>query len=269
MRSSSRRLTAVAGTLSALLWLSLAAAQQQPSLSAVEQRQVYEEAIHILGGNVNVISRWQREIRLRVVGAASAEGARRAARILAEVTAQISLPLRAVTEPPLTAGDYLAELARSPRFTLGECAGDDSSCANFVVIFSSAADMQAIAKAIPLRPVYQQAFNRGQAPLCFFSPFQTGYLEITQALVYVRDDLPARMLETCLQEEIYQSFGLFNDAGGSRFFSFNNVVQPKSITRYDKALLQAIYDPEFRPGAPVFRVVKRLMDNLGFDQFQH
>ena len=43
---------------------------------------------------------------------------------------------------------------------------------------------------------------------------------ISLAVVYVRSDLDPSMLETCLQEEIYQSFGLFGDYTGSTLFSF-------------------------------------------------
>ncbi len=242
------------------------AARAQEALTQQQQGQVYDEAIHILGGNVNVISRWEQDVRLRIVGSAGDLSATLAEQTVAEVTQLVNRRYVLDDAPARSAQEYLAELQRSPPFTIGECTKPDP-CSNFVVVFASAATMKKIAEAIPLRPVYQRTFERDPTPLCFFSPFQTGYMEIRQALVYVRDDLASDMLRTCLQEEIYQSFGMFNDAGGSRFFSFNNVVAPKSITRYDRALLQAIYDPLFAPGAPVFRVVKRLMDNLGFDPF--
>ena len=238
----------------------------QEALTKAQQGQVYDEAIHILGGNVNVISRWQQDIRLRIIGRAGETSAKLAEQTIAEVTKLVDRDYRLSDASQASAQAYLAELKRSPPFTLGGC-GDEQRCGNFVVVFADPATMKEIAAAIPLRPVYQRTFDRDPTPLCFFSPFQTGYMEIQQALVYVRDDIPPDMLQTCLQEEIYQSFGMFNDAGGSQFFSFNNVVEPKSITRFDRALLQAIYDPQFAPGAPVFRVVKRLMDNLGFDPF--
>ena len=37
-------------------------------LQKSEHRQVFDEAVHILGGNVNVISQWTRPVRLVVVG---------------------------------------------------------------------------------------------------------------------------------------------------------------------------------------------------------
>ena len=86
--------------------------------------------------------------------------------------------------------------------------------------------------------------------------------------MFVSSDLAEPMLRTCLQEEIYQSFGLFNDFSGSNYFSFNNIVAPKSITHYDRTLLTSIYDPAFQPGTPVFRVTARFMELLGYEQFR-
>ena len=141
------------------------------------------------------------------------------------------------------------------------------ACGNFFVIFADVVEMEAITRAIPLRPVYQKAFSNPQGVKCFFSPFQTGYMEIRQALVFVNKDLPREMVRTCLQEEIYQSFGMFNDYTGSAYYSFNNKIEPKVITRYDRALLETIYDSSFKQGAPVFAVVRKLMERLGLDPF--
>ena len=87
-------------------------------------------------------------------------------------------------------------------------------------------------------------------------------MNIRQGFVYVRSDLGEAMTRTCLQEELYQTFGLFNDASGSNWFSFNNRVEPKSITAMDKLLLQTLYSPEFRPGAPAYVVVRQFLKNL-------
>ena len=218
-----------------------------------------------------------------------------ARQVIDEIAALTGLIVGTSSDSYVDAKTYLQAIKRSDKFTLSDCASErpalaepesdqsdsdqtdlvqtdpeqteQEACANFFVIFASLADMEAVARAIPLRPVYQKAFANPDAIKCFFSPFQTGYLEIRQALVFIRDDLPRAMVDTCLQEEIYQSFGMFNDSTDSRYYSFNNRIEPKAITRYDRALLETIYDPQFRPGAPVFAVVKRLMERLGFDPF--
>jgi len=247
-----------------------------------EHGRVFDEAVHILGGNVNVISKWIRPIRLVVVGdvvndtsvesGGELEGgaAGYAARVIAEISSLTRLNVAVARDSYSSADAYLRAINRSAQFTLSDCvdsATDDNGCGNFFVIFADVEKMEAIVKAIPMRPVYQKAFSNPDAIKCFFSPFQTVYMEIRQALVFVRNDLPLEMVRTCLQEEIYQSFGMFNDSTGSRYYSFNNKIEPKAITRYDRALLETIYDNSFRQGAPVFMVVKKLMDKLGLDPF--
>jgi len=280
--------------------ISLTLAASAP-LTKDQEGQVYDEAVHILGGNANVISKWVDDIRLAVIGEAQIDmslppatrksttgknrpssepsqetalqgpavpSAKLAYDILTDIAVQTDLNLRFVQTGIRDARDYLTVIEQNPAYQLAACAVNDQSvCANFVVLFSDASTMQQLARAIPLRPVYQSALERSNDVPCFFAPFQTRSLEIAQAFVFVREDLSAAMLRTCLQEEIYQSFGLFNDFSRSAYFSFNNVVEPKEITDYDRALLASVYDPEFKPGAPVFRVIKRFMENLGIDPF--
>ena len=118
--------------------------------------------------------------------------------------------------------------------------------------------MRTIAENIPLRTVYQEALQRDNA-VCFFAPYQRDSA-IFQALVFVKNTSDAALIRTCLYEEIYQAFGLFNDFTDSDYFSFNNKVQEKQITSADKALLKTVY--QFEPGAPVFVVGKQLIKLL-------
>ena len=256
-------------------------------LQESEHRQVFDEAVHILGGNVNVISQWTRPVRLVVVGeitwddsgttdsgnsteAHQDSAADYARAVIEEIVSLANLTVEVADDSYRDAQTYLQSLKRSARFTLSDCVEAESAggaCGNFFVIFADVAEMEAITRAIPLRPVYQKAFSNPQGVKCFFSPFQTAYMEIRQALVFVNKDLPREMVRTCLQEEIYQSFGMFNDYTGSAYYSFNNKIEPKVITRYDRALLETIYDSSFKQGAPVFAVVRKLMERLGLDPF--
>lgn len=244
-----------------------------------EHKQVFDEAVHILGGNVNVISKWKAPIRLVIIGdtgAGDSSGAHQssavgyARTIISEVATLAGLTVGVASDFYSDSSTYLQALIRSPRFTLSDCVDAESAantCGNFFVVFADVTEMEAIARSIPMRPVYQKAFANPEAIKCFFSPFQSRYMEIRRALVFVRKDLPQDMVRTCLQEEIYQSFGMFNDYTGSSYYSFNNKIEPKVITRYDRALLETIYDSSFKPGAPVFMVVKKLMERLGLDPF--
>ena len=111
--------------------------------------------------------------------------------------------------------------------------------------------MRELAQAIPIHPHIVYFIDAHPDMPCLYAPFHTGRQKISQALVLIRNDLDSAMQQTCLQEEIYQALGLFNDYSGSTLFSFNNVVAPKRITAYDKALLAALYDPRVKSGYPV------------------
>jgi hypothetical protein len=238
-------------------------------LTRVQQLQVYDEASHILGGNANVISRWVSDINYHIIG--TNWFSEQAASTLAEIALISKLELSASAWVPQTAESYLALLKETPAVQLSSCDGLRdwrSGCANFIIVQTSNVIMQQLAKTIPLRKVYQRSLEGDQSVSCFFSPFVGSRQTIHQAFVYVNENLDEAMLETCLHEEIDQSFGLFNDYTDSVYFSFNNKVEPKSITGYDKELLKIVYHPDFAPGTPVFRVLKRFMEELGLDPFE-
>jgi len=237
------------------------------ALSKAEQGKILDEAVHILGGNANIISRWDDKILFTQIGS-DANEALIANRIIKEVTSAIGLDLELILvkrDGKLDGNDYLARVQQSPRFDLSLCPETDSSCANFVVVHTNAETMLALATEIPLRPVYRESLQRSAEIPCFFAPHLITASRIRQVLVYIREDLSTELTETCLQEEIWQSFGLFGDVTGSSYFSFDNRVVPKKITSYDRALLEAVYHPDLGPGAPVFRVLKVFMDALEFD----
>ena len=231
----------------------------QADLSTAQKGEVWDQAIHILGGNANVISRWSAPVRFALISDDS-DGvvARHMSSVFHEVSALTGLQVSEAPSRYDSPAEYKDGLSALKPYQLYPC-DQGVGCANFLVVVSSVNTMRKIAGLIRLRDVYQKALQNESAVVCFFAPFQ-GASVIRQAVVFVRDDLPVKMTQTCLQEEIYQSFGLFNDYTDSLYFSFNNRVEPKQITSYDKALLQAVY--EFSPGSPAFLVAKRLMSNL-------
>ena len=239
-----------------------------PPLSSAEQANVFDEAIHILGGNANVQSKWTDHIRFTIVGQASAAAREHVSIILSDIATSTGLAVSNATHPYATASDFVAAIEQSPKGQWQTCTNQNASCVNLLILVTDVETMRDVAQAIPLRPVYLRALADDGGASCFFSPFINQRLEIVRALVFVSSELTEPMLQTCLQEEIYQSFGMFNDFSGSHYFSFNNIVAPKSITHYDRTLLASIYDPAFKPGTPVFRVTARFMELLGYEQFR-
>lgn len=229
------------------------------AMDAAEQKILAEQAIRILGGNGNVIARWNRPVRLGLVGFTDEQSDRFARSTLNEIGQITGLNTAVSSWRHDKSNDYLVELNASPAYALAHCATGVTDCANLVVIMTSPEQMQRIARAIPLREIYQESLKGETTPKCFFAPFQRAYVDIVQAVVFISAGQSSEMTQTCLNEEIYQSFGMFSDVTGSRYFSFDNREEPKSITCYDKLLLQSIYSKQFQAGAPAFRVVLEFM----------
>lgn len=72
--------------------------------------------------------------------------------------------------------------------------------------------------------------------------------EITRALVYLHGDLRGLYRRLCFQEEISQSFGLFNDDPTVRPSIFNDDDEFALLTTHDEYLLRILYDPRLRVG---------------------
>jgi len=247
------------------------AAPAPGALTPAERARVHEEAADILGGYSNVVSRWDGPIRSLVIGGRDGDAARVARETLAEVVAQTSLAHLPLHRATTDVAPYVDAIRREPDYRFASACEPPARtvCANFVVLISDLAAVRELADAVPLRAVYRRSLDeagRREEPdddvHCFFAPFQDAGREIVRAFVFVQASLPRDMLRTCLQEEIYQSFGLFSDVSGSRFFSFDNRVEPKRITAFDRALLASVYAPEGRPGEPVFVTIARFAGRL-------
>ena len=224
--------------------------------SEAEIGQIGEQAIHILGGNANVISRWVVPVQYALVADAPDEHFEKdVVKVFAEIQSLTDLSIHHNKAQSIQS--YLQQIKNTAPHQLVRCT-DGEPCINFPVVISDIAAMRNIAREIPLRPVYQEALQHNDA-ICFFAPYQRASA-IFQALVFVNNTSDAALIRTCLNEEIYQAFGLFNDYTGSDWFSFNNRVQEKQITSIDKALLQTVY--EFSPGAPAFAVAQKLIKSL-------
>lgn len=226
---------------------------------------IYKQAVHILGGNASVVHKWVSDIRFVSIG--DPELAAFAAEVVKETSEITKLELK-LLEPTIRSDDeYISLVKASQLHSLGSECKDKLSfrCFNFVVLFTDFHKMIKLVKLLPLRGIYLEMLNANPPTPCFFVPYQRAReFKIFQAFVFVNKHISWEMKRTCLAEEIYQSFGLFEDYTGSRYFSFNNKVERKLITEYDKALLASLYDPRVRPGTPVNFVVGLFLDRFRF-----
>ena len=221
--------------------------------SEEELGQIQDQAVHILGGNANVISRWNGPVQYGLITDLSGNDFDTDMdAVFAEIAPLSGLTIRKKSKQSIKT--FIEQIERSSPHQLGSCESNDK-CLNFAVVISDTEAMRQIANKLPLREVYQDALLADTA-VCFFAPYERASV-IFQSLIFVKNTPDTALMRTCLAEEIYQSFGMFNDYSESEYFSFNNRVQEKRITAADKALLKTVY--EFQPGAPVFAVVKQFI----------
>jgi len=228
-----------------------------------QKQELADHALHILGGNANVIARWMGEIRVALVSKPSTTISQHVQKTIEEIGLLTELDTTVLDAETITPDAYVELSQTGADYDFSICEGDNAEeCANLVVLVSDVETVRKIASAIPLRDVYQRATAIGKNPYCFFAPFVTGSMQIRQAFIYIREDLDDAMKRTCVQEEMFQAFGLFNDATDSTWFSFNNKVEPKQITQFDRLLLKTVYSSDFRAGFPAFVVIRKFLQEL-------
>lgn len=252
-------LVALACTAGIMLVTNWALAQERSIRNERALVQLDVESIHILGGFRNPIVRWSSTVNFAIVGNIRPSTIQKITAIFNEISLMTGIRYHQVDHALSKPDRYLEAIGGSQQPHLTLCGRSASNnCANFVVLVVNQELMHNIALSLPLKPVYQQATARKDNIHCFFSPTVTSSFEITHSIVWVRNDLEVPMLDTCLQEEIYQSFGLFNDYSNSHYYSFNNVVAPKKITAFDKQLLTSLYDAGFSTGTSILPVAIQL-----------
>lgn len=74
------------------------------------------------------------------------------------------------------------------------------------------------------------------------------YGALSFGLVMVRADLPEALFDSCVEEELTQMMGLFNDDDDVRPSLFNDINEFALMTDHDEYLLRALYDERLKPG---------------------
>ncbi len=229
--------------------------------NAAVTHQFFAETLHILGGTPTRVPRWTAPINMAIVGPTTEATRSRLNSLIAQLSLYTGLPIRLLAPRYSTATAYLKAITETPPHDLSACSVEPPPvCANFVVIVSTQQDMAGIADRLPLRPVFRDAAAGSGTLYCFFSPGISRGIEIVRSVVFINSMLNEAMQNTCLQEEITQSLGLFNDYSDSVFYSFNNLVIQKTLTVNDKHLLSSLYDQEFPVGTLATSIARQVVD---------
>lgn len=69
-----------------------------------------------------------------------------------------------------------------------------------------------------------------------------------RAITVIRAELPERMRQSCIQEELAQSLGLVNDSPKARPSIFNDNQEFAFLTKQDELMLRMLYDARLKPG---------------------
>jgi hypothetical protein len=122
--------------------------------------------------------------------------------------------------------------------------------ANFVILLMDEGEQRAARLSFP--DAESRAFFDGFVSAIFdcgaIADWSDDDPEITRALVYLHGDLQGLYRRLCFQEEISQSFGLFNDDPTVRPSIFNDDDEFALLTTHDEFLLRILYDHRLRVG---------------------
>ena len=102
----------------------------------------------------------------------------------------------------------------------------------------------------------------------FFADRDVGAVQegtIYAGFVVIQAGLPDRLRTSCIEEELAQTMGLFNDDSQVRPSIFNDDQEFAYLTRHDELLLRILYDPRLQPGMSrdeAMPIVRRIARDL-------
>ncbi|MEZ5777929.1 MAG: DUF2927 domain-containing protein [Paracoccaceae bacterium] len=126
---------------------------------------------------------------------------------------------------------------------------------NHTVLILNAEERAAAARRLAeLLPDASEAALRSvtaMAPETYCTVFAVnpdGNAAYSKAVTVIRGELPDRLRQLCVHEELAQSLGLVNDSPRARPSIFNDNEEFALLTRQDELMLKMLYDPRLRPG---------------------
>ena len=178
------------------------------------------------------LRRWEMPVRMQIEYGTSVSPARRS-RIGADIR------------------DYAARL----QHVTGHPISITASGGNFHVLVlsederrQSSQRLQTLLPGIPAQDV-AALVNLAPQNFCTVFAYSRGNgSSYVQAIALIRSELPARLMLSCIQEELAQGMGPANDSHNARPSIFNDDEEFAFLTWHDEMLLKILYDRRLRPG---------------------
>lgn len=178
------------------------------------------------------LRKWEQPVAIRTAFGASSDSAARRA-IQGEVSA------------------YAARLAEASGHSVATTEGKG----NFTLLVLAESERRDIGRYIrelaPTLPAKDISTLSQLSPNIYCTVFaysQGQSYSYAHAVALIRAELPPRLRQSCIHEELAQGMGLANDDPTVRPSVFNDDEEFALLTYHDELLLRILYDPRLRPG---------------------
>ena len=230
--------------------------------------------------------RWERPIRYAVMSREPSDMAERAPQVLEEFAAIAGVPVEAseilswndpsvIPEGNFTTGDgFRGHIQRvrgedsddDPHFVATWGSGDDlvRAEATLIVLVD---DRETLVAQLAGGDRHTEARRRDLADGrldCLFFLHENRRFHIVLGLVLLNTRLDSRKQTACVNEELFQVFGLLNDVSESplTMLDQDSYAETSAPTRYDRLMLRLLYHPRMEPGLDHYRARRRAIELL-------
>lgn len=99
-----------------------------------------------------------------------------------------------------------------------------------------------------------EGFGKSLITPCVLLPFfpdtddESKQNDIYKTIILIRAGLPEAYTQACVEEEMAQTMGLYNDHPDNRPSIFNDDQEFALLTRHDELLMKILYDPRLKTG---------------------
>ncbi len=224
------------------------------------------------GDKLPGVTKWQRPIKLALVGQPHADQAKaitahiervsHASRVRMEIVPPLSRPVSAAGSNeavPIDLANPRAVLQLMYHLPAHGWSGyvvhgsDDTIFvwrADLFVLFGDQQTVARLGQILRVDAAFQANLNAGSTPCFAHFHIEHSSHEIKYGFVVLRTDIPDWARRRCVHEELTQVMGLRNDVKASEITLFDDLPMKRrtDLTKYDLMFLEVLYDARLTPG---------------------